>query len=136
MEKRTFNYRLSRARRISENAFGILAARWRILSRPIECKPENVDNIVKATIALHNYLKRTDDVSSNSTYMSSTFLEEWRSIVQGDTNLLRINRFGSNNASGEARIVRENFCTYFQTSYGSVPWQHDVVNRGTLPPVL
>lgn len=114
LERRIFNYRLSRARRISENAFGILSARWRILSRPIECKPDNVDNIVKATIALHNYLRRSDDASdSNFKYVSPSFLEEWRSIVEGDTNMLRVPRLGSNMSSENARQVREEFCAYF-----------------------
>ncbi|KAJ8349410.1 hypothetical protein SKAU_G00245400 [Synaphobranchus kaupii] len=48
-EKRIFNYRLSRARLVVENAFGILAARFRMYRTMMGQHPQNVEACVKAT---------------------------------------------------------------------------------------
>lgn len=52
--KRVFNYRLSRARRCVENAFGILAHRFEVFRAPIRTNVATADSIVLAAIALHN----------------------------------------------------------------------------------
>jgi len=52
--EKIFNYRLSRACRIVENAFGILAWRFRIFQWPMECKIETINKIIWAICSLHN----------------------------------------------------------------------------------
>ena len=58
--RKNFQYRLSRSRRVIENAFGILAARWRVFMQLIQSTVEKTDRIVKATICLHNFLRQTN----------------------------------------------------------------------------
>lgn len=63
-EDRIFNYRLSRGRRIVENAFGILANRFRILLSAIYLSADKVQNITLACCVLHNFL-----CNKNSAYL-------------------------------------------------------------------
>ena len=70
-EKRIFNYRLSRARRVVENALGILANRFRVFLTTINLSPENVEKIVVASCALHNYLR----TNTGARYIAPGFLD-------------------------------------------------------------
>nr|CAI5835826.1 unnamed protein product [Callosobruchus analis] len=62
-ERKIYNYRVSRARRIVENAFGILASRFRIYKTQINIEPKSIEAVVMASCALHNFLM---SLSSNS----------------------------------------------------------------------
>ena len=55
-EKRVYNYCHCRACRISENLFGIISNRWRVLQATILLPPESVKNVVMAILVLHNHL--------------------------------------------------------------------------------
>lgn len=59
-DKKTFNNRLSIARRYIECTFGILANKWRIFHRPIDVDIDFVDSIVKAACVLHNFVRKRD----------------------------------------------------------------------------
>ena len=60
-ERCIFNYRLSRARIVVENAFDILANHLRIYHQHIYLNPNNVTTVVKATVVLYNILTLPND---------------------------------------------------------------------------
>ena len=76
-EERVFNYRRSRKEEILAFCFGILAARWRMFSTPIEASEVNAERYTLAYIALHSYLCQTN----NSSYCPNSFVDS-EDIVQ------------------------------------------------------
>lgn len=61
-KERYFNYRLSRARMVTECAYGQLKGRWRILLRKCESLPEEVKMITLACMVLHNICISKGDI--------------------------------------------------------------------------
>ena len=142
-QKQIFNYRLSRARRVSENTFGISTARWRIFKRPINAIPERCVNITKAAVALHNFLmlNETSLPRHERRYCPPGFIDAedkdanvmpggWRSEVERDTGHqpVPIGK-GGNAAKKSAREVRELYKDFFNSPMGAVPWQNEYVNK-------
>ena len=114
-ERRIFNYRLSRAQMVVENAFGILASQWRMYRRALEVQPEVAERCVKATCLLHNFLRQTTPAAAVA-----------GSVPGGEVEPLPgLGRLASNNAAREAIRVWETFTSYF-TSEGKVPWQENI----------
>ena len=53
-DQQCFNYHLSRARMVVENAFGRLKARWRRLLKRNDMKTKHIPNVIAACCVLHN----------------------------------------------------------------------------------
>lgn len=75
--ERIFNYRLSRARRVIKNAFGIMLSRWRIMRRNLCYTSETVEDIIKAIVCFYNFLIVSEDdlAPSERTYCSVSMLD-------------------------------------------------------------
>ncbi|XP_055618931.1 uncharacterized protein LOC129764142 [Toxorhynchites rutilus septentrionalis] len=131
-EEKIFNYRLSRARRIVENGFGILASRFRILGKPIQVREDTAMKIVLCACTLHNWLR----MSASKTYTPPGTIDyediinfeinlgQWRSEIEG---LRSIQRSRMNNRSKAiAEKMRDKYKHYFN-SEGAVTWQNNMI---------
>ncbi|KAG1657412.1 Protein ALP1-like [Nymphon striatum] len=120
-DRQIYNYRLSRARRVIENAFGFLASRWRIYRQSINGDFNTVVGIIKSTVCLHNFLMSR----TNQQYCSRNYADWedhngivhpglWRTETGGGNGAMRqTQRTGSNMYSQNASQIRENFNEYF-----------------------
>ena len=126
--QRIYNYRLSRGRRIVENAFGILAHRFRCLLTTMQQKPHNVTTIALTCINLHNLLRKRSKDHTRPTDQEDSehrvIPGEWRH----DTPLADgMSSLGRNTTTNAAKNQREYLCEYFNSDSGSVPWQKDMI---------
>lgn len=108
-KQRVFNYRLCRARRYVECAFGIMSNKWRIFHRPIDVSPKFAKNIVKACVILHNIVRKRDGYRIDDIILSERSSLETLSSPQTK----------STNKTG--RGVRATFADYFVSDVGKLP---------------
>lgn len=72
IKKKNFNYVLSKSRRVVENAFGHLKARFRRIGKGIDNRFNNSSSIIKACCVLHNFLNENND-GINSQWLKENF---------------------------------------------------------------
>ena len=128
IDERIFNYRLSRARRIVENAFGILAHRWRCLLSTMQQKHDTVTIIVSACLCLHNMMRvrypglQNQDLDREGNDHQIT-LGAWRNeaMLQDMRNV-----HGGNRATNDAKALRV-YLKHYYNNVGSVPWQDHMI---------
>lgn len=130
-EQKIFNYRLSRARRIIENAFGILVSRYRIFERPLPFFPKKVVKIVKACCAMHNWARKTKvpvqvaTVDIEDTENGTLIEGSWREVTTD--GLVPLTMSMQNRSSQIAQNKRNNYANYF-VGEGAVSWQSRMIN--------
>ena len=103
------------------------------LGNPIIAIQEHVVTYTKATIALHNHLRKTE-----FTYCPVGFVDSedndgnisegaWREEAMA--GLGPIHRLGSHRHSSAAATIRDAFKDYFSSPAGEVQWQYQRVHR-------
>lgn len=127
-DERIFNYRISRARRVVENSFGILANRFRCLLAPcIYRKTKNVQSLVLACVMLHNLLRirSPDDTVADQEDASHNLVPgAWRDeATLTDAGV----RTGGNIDHNEGKSQRDYLKKYFVSDSGQVPWQEQMI---------
>lgn len=70
LEQQTFNYNLSKARRVVENAFGHLKARFRRIGKGLDNHPKFNKNIIMCCCILHNFL------NCNNNHINESWIHE------------------------------------------------------------
>ncbi|XP_030760537.1 protein ALP1-like [Sitophilus oryzae] len=130
--ERIFNYRISRARRIVENAFGIISSVFRVLRKPMLIEPNKATKVVLACVHLHNFLKRSSTSKNIYTppgtfdtedFESGTMISgQWRVDQTNMTSLFPLRKV-PRKASASAYEIRDEFRDFFLTSQGKVAWQ-------------
>ena len=103
-----FNYRLSRARKVVENAFGILTNCWRIYHCHIYLNPDNVITVVKATNVLNNICTQPNDKVLNNIIdnRAKIFDDAFEDLTKQ-----------SNQPATAANDVRNYFTDYFNSDH-------------------
>ncbi|XP_041863337.1 putative nuclease HARBI1 [Melanotaenia boesemani] len=128
--KQIFNYRLSRARRVVENAFGILSNRFRVFLTTINLRPDKVQHVILAACCLHNYMVENNKIA----YISICDSEDTNHTLTAglwrkDHPLTGQQPTTDRNPKVDAKLQRQLLTEYFNSDCGAVPWQNDIFSK-------
>lgn len=128
-EQRIFNYRISRGRRVVENAFGILAHRFQVLLTTMQLQPDNVRDVVEACICLHNLMRERYPGHQNAVLDRE---DDFHNVIPGawreNVNMQEVDSIsGPNRDTVAGKKMREYLRLYFNSPPGSVPWQERMI---------
>ena len=127
--ERIFNYRLSRARRVVENAFGILAHKFRVLLTTMNQRPKTCRKIIATCVILHNLIRLRYPATHNNLM---DLEDQNQDVIPGawrnDRVLLDVYHERARNVgTQEGRQIRRYLGHYFTSKAGSVPWQDKMI---------
>lgn len=129
--ERKFNYRLSRARRVVENVFGMMSAKFRVFLTTLALEPEKAELVTLTCVYLHNFLRKS---SARRIYFPAGAFDtedldtgvivpgDWREEIRNAQNLLDLQILPRRSLS-VAQHIRNEFREYVNSPEGSVPWQ-------------
>ena len=129
-ESRIFNYRFSRARRVVENAFGILSKRFRVFLNKINLQPEFVDKLALAACCLHNFLIENQSsyyiaqLADREDHLHGMINGQWREGQQLQDLEATVNRNPKLSAKQQRELLKE----YFSSEFGAVSWQDAMIS--------
>lgn len=121
-QKEIYNYRLCRARRVVENAFGLLSQVFRVFYTPIAILPETCDDLIVAACCLHNILR--------DAYLEKNQVPFYHLNEENRSNM-NMARMASTSgfANRDGLSVRDKLKFFFCSQQGELLWQEDIVNR-------
>lgn len=126
-ERRIYNYRISRGRRVVENAFGILSNRFRVFLTKIALEPAKVVMLVQAACALHNMLREKTGSTAGMDLENPITHEVTPGAWRSDAVLQQATVPAGTNTTARAKAQREYLVKYFNSEVGSVPWQDGMI---------
>ena len=129
-DERIFNYRLSRGRRVVENAFGILANRFQVLLTTMQQRPGTIRQIVTACMVLHNLMRLRYPGMQNALLDRE---DANRNIIPGEWRRGRQMRdcvveMGHNRDNIEGKKQRNLLRHWANSPAGSVEWQEKKIS--------
>lgn len=130
LSQRIFNYRLSRARRVVENAFGILSSKFRVSRAPISLSVASTTAVVLASVCLHNFLLKLQGKSEEAIeaeYVNGDSSSNKSGTDAGPPKAFRKLPHMPGRANAEGKSIRKKLESYFMAE-GAVDWQWQAVN--------